>query len=199
MSTHQKADDAQTVAAGADDPLLASVITSDDTTLTPIPVSALPGWRLLDVLWRGPAHPQRWLVAVAADRVLVLTGGSEPWDQLTEGAKVTTAAAAIEVATLRATAVHPPGARPVVLRQVDDIRWLPQPGSEQRSDVARARADLADRISPPGAIGEGPWTVTLWVRVGDTVERHEVQVDHDGTTTATVAVAARSLPVPVSR
>jgi len=86
-----------------------------------------------------------------------------------------------------------------VLRQVDDIRWLPQPGSEQRSDVARARADLADRITPAGATGEGPWTVTLWVRVGDTVERHEVQVDHDGTTTATVVVAARALPVPVSR
>lgn len=188
--------DAATIAAATDDALLTSVVTDDATTLTRVPLSALPGWRVLDVLWRGPAHPARWLVAVDGDRAVVLTGHPERWDALATDAEVTTAEQAVELAVVRTDATHDRSKGYQRLSHVDEIRWLPRPGDEQRQRIEQVRADLADRIGPASAVGEGPWTVTTWVRAGDAVERLEVEVHHDGSTSTATTLMADDLPVP---
>lgn len=198
MSTDQAAVDALTIAAAADDPLLASVATDKATTITPIPLSALPAWRLLDVLWHGPAHPVRWIVAVDDDRAIVITGHPERWEALTVDAEVTTAEQAIELACVRTDAVRDMAKGYRRLSRAADISFRLPPTHEARSVLEMARTALAEVVTPPSATGHGPWTVTLWTLTDGALVRHEVVVARDGSTTETTLVAAEDLPVPLT-
>lgn len=191
--------DTDLIATTSDDTLLASVVDDDATTVTPVDVAALSGWRLLDVVWRGPGHPARWFVAVDGTRSLVLSGHPERWTEITDGARVTTSDEALELAAVHADATRDMSRGYQRLSSIDDIRLRPRLSEEQQGLVDRVRRDLGDRVAPASAVGDGPWQVTLWVRVDGSLERREVEVAGDGTTTVTSVVAAEGLPVPIAR
>lgn len=199
MSTDPHTAAARTIAAEVDDPLLASVVTAAETTITPVPLAALPDWRLLDVLWRGPSHPARWLLAVAHDRAVVLTSHPERWEVLLEEATVGSADDAVELACVRADATRDMAKGYRRLSHIDDIRWRPHPSDDQRQRIEQVRAAFADRVAPASVVGDGPWTVTLWTLTDGSLVRHEVDVARDGSATETTVVAAEDLPVPVVR
>lgn len=191
--------DIATISTTTDEPMLASVITDARTRLRPVPVAALRGWRLLDVVWRGASHPARWFVAVADDgRVVVLSGHPERWAQI-DGTRVGSADEALELATARADATRDMAKGWRLLTSADDLRLRPATGADARQRVDEAKEQVRALVEPPRVSGEGPWQVRLWsVTDGDLV-LHEVAVAPDGAVTERTGVELAGLPVPIAR
>lgn len=178
-------------------PTIADALRADTTQVTPVDAAALSGWRVVDVLPRGGAHPQRWFMGVKDEgrEVVVLSGFPQRWAQVADGARVTSADQAEELAGVYADATRDMRTGYARIDSVDDIRFVPSP-SQAESDRIEALRRKHTEIAAASATGDGPWTVRLWsVTDGDLV-RHDLEVATDGTIADTTQVVEADLPVP---
>lgn len=180
-------------------PHIANAVRAEHTTVTPVDATALGDWQVVDVLSRGAAHPQRWFMGVKGEGsdVVVLSGFPERWSRVVEGAQVTSADQAVELATVHADATRDMTKGYTRIESVDDIRFLPKPSPEQKDRIAAITRD--HDVTPAKATGQGPWEVRLWTVTDGDLVRHDVRVATDGSITDTPEAVERDLPVPVAR
>ena len=182
-------------------PTIADAVRAESTRVTPVDAAALAQWQIVDVLSRGDAHPQRWFMGVkdGGSEVVVLSGFPQRWSQVTEGARVTDAAEAEELATVHADATRDMRKGYTRVTSVDDIRFLPHPSDAESTRIESIRRDHGQRITGATATGDGPWTVTLWTVTDGDLVRHDVTVETGGGITDDSEVVAPDLPVPQAR
>ena len=199
MSSTDRTTSASDIAAALDDPFLASVADDTRTRVTPVHLPGGGAWQLHDIIWRGPHHPHRWLVATRDDRAVRLDGHPELWDAVLEDTRIDSPDDAIALACARADVTRDLSIGHRRLEHADDARFVRARSDEVATRIAQARELLTAHVAPPSVTGEGPWTVTLWTLTGRALVRRDVQVDVDGSAAETTTVVADDLPVPVAR
>jgi hypothetical protein len=178
-------------------PTIADALRADTTQVMPVGAAALADWQVVDVLPRGGGHPQRWFMAVKDEgrEVVVLSGFPQRWAQIIEGASVTSAAQAEELAGVYADATRDMRTGYSRIDSVDGIRFLPSPSEEEATRIETLRREH-DEVAAASASGDGPWTVRLWTVTDGDLVRHDVEVATDGAITDTIEVVEEDLPVP---
>ncbi|MBA4086066.1 MAG: hypothetical protein C0493_14265 [Kytococcus sp.] len=182
----------------ATSPTIARAVRADTTSISPIEAAALGDWQVVDVLPSGGGHPQRWFMGIkdSGREVVVLSGFPERWEQVIEGARVTSADEAEELAAVHADATRDMTKGYARLSSVDDIRFVPTPSEEETARIEAVRRDHADDISAATVTGDGPWIVELWTVTDGDLVRHDVTVGTDGAITDATEVVEADLPVP---
>lgn len=182
-----------------DDAVIAEMVRDDATTITEIDDHPLVGWRLLDVFWRGRAHPQRWYIALRPNhpQAVVLSGHPESWSSVIDEVVVHDASAACTLAVMHADLTRSMGARFVRVESVDEIPFFPRPPERAVRAIEAIRESFADRITSPKVTGDGPWQVELWTVTGEALVRHDVTVDRHGSVDDDQHVEVERLPVPM--
>ncbi|MGO1167052.1 MAG: hypothetical protein ACTMHL_10590 [Janibacter sp.] len=182
-------------------PTIADAVRAPDTTVTPVDAAALGDWQVVDVLRRGPHHAQRWFMGVkdSGREVVVLSGFPERWEQVTGGAKVTSAAQAEELARVYADATRDMTVGYARIDSMDDITFLPKPSSSDAQRIDALRRDLADDVKAAKATGDGPWRVRLWTVTDSDLVQHDMEVTSAGSVDDTTRIVESSLPVPRAR
>ncbi|QBF47360.1 hypothetical protein [Janibacter limosus] len=178
-------------------PTIADALRSDTTTITPVATAALSDWQVVDVLPRGGAHPQRWFMGVKDEgrEVVVLSGFPQRWAQVADGARVTSADQAEELAGVYADATRDMSRGYARIESVDDMRFVPSPSQAESDRIDALRRERTE-IAAANASGDGPWTVRLWTVTDGDLVRHDVEVATDGAITDTTQVVEADLPVP---
>lgn len=148
-----------------------------------IATNPLGEWQLIDVLWRGPAHPQRWFMGVrdGGARVVILSGHPDRWEQVLDGTEIADATGAVRLAVAHADATRDMARGFARVESVEEIRFLRTPPPDAVPVIEQIKETHARRLHPPRATGDGPWTVELW------------------TVTDVPTVEAPNLPVPQAR
>lgn len=153
-------------------------------------------------IWSAASHPPWGIDAVGPDDALIdLLGHPESFSQLlrADGARISTAAAAVEVAEAFAESTRPVRGAHRRVNSVADLPWTAATRADEstRGIVERVEREYATRIVPPTVTRQGDaFEVTYWetldqqlVRVVLTVRGDEVAADRE--------VVERGLPLPI--
>lgn len=173
---------------------------NDETTIRELPASALKGWKVLELTLATPPHPRRAMIGLADDgRAVILMSQPANFATVAEGAQVTSAAQALELAQtyIESTGNLAQPSYPVA--SIDEVKFLPRPNADQTALIARTKQEQASAITSPTATKAGTgWTVVAWWVTAGQLVKHEVSVASDGTLKDTPTVVVDRLPVPVS-
>lgn len=181
-------------------PTIAELARNEDATVRELPVSALKGWKVLELSLATPPRPRRATIGLADDgRAVILMGQPASFATVVEGAQVTTDQQALELvqAYVESTGNLAQPSYPV--KSFDEVKFLPKPNADQAAQIAAAKKDHGSSVTAPSASKSAAgWTVVSWWATGRQLVKHEVTVAADGTLTDAPTVVADRLPVPVS-
>ena len=185
------------------DPRTADLVGSALTEMTSVGAAWLPGWQVLDVLYRGMPHGRRFFVGLADDdRVLQLAGRPDTYDAMTAmaGVEVDDARTAAAVAQVRLDATRTFVHYAYRVERVEDIQWLPQPTPREQAERRRLERTYRSRIAPPAARNQATgWSLTLWTVDDRSLIEHRLVVSRAGQVADTVRTVESRLPVPETR
>lgn len=185
------------------DPRTADLVASAMTEVTSVEAAWLPGWQVLDVLYRGTPHGRRLFVGLADDdRVLQLAGRPDSFDAMTAkaGVEVADARTAAAVAQVRLDATRTFVHYAYRVDRVEDIQWLPQPTLREQAEQRRLERTYRSRIAPPAARSQATgWALTLWTVDDRSLVEHRLVVSRAGQVADTVRTVESRLPVPETR
>lgn len=181
-------------------PTIAGLAGNKDTDIRELPVSALKGWKVLELSLMTPPHPRRATIGLADDgRAVILMGQPANFAQVVQGAQVSTDQQALEIvqAYLATTGDLAQPSYPV--SSFDEVKFLPKPNADQSAQIAATKEKHGSAVTAPSVAKDGNgWTVTTWWLTNRQLVKHEVTVAADGTVKDTPTVVADRLPVPVS-
>lgn len=156
----------------------------DPATTVTERTSPFPRWSLLDVEHLGPNHPSGWTFAVSDDgdpRAINLAARPTDWGQVIDGLRVTSQDEALALAATYVELTHAPEEAVYVVKDVDEIRWLPAHSEHAKKAVATDRRRVRGQPHPARITGsEDGWVVTLTAMHQDRLVTHELSVGEDG-------------------
>lgn len=183
-----------------DDSLLGEVITDPSTTIASVPAAALGSWRILDVKHNGENHPLRWFIGVdpKITQVVVLSGFPERWSRVLDGASVTDAGRAVELAVVHSEATRSMTKTHYRVESVDQIPFTKHPKAASAARIAEVKLSHRKRIRPPAPVlDERGWTLELWTVNNQDLNRHTVTVGRDGSIIDEAVTELSDLPTPI--
>lgn len=179
---------------------IVELASNEETTLRELPASALKGWKVLELTLATPPHPRRAMIGLADDgRAVILMSQPANFATVAEGASVTSADQAVELAQTYIESTGNLAQPSYAVASIDEVRFLPRPNADQAALIAKTKKEQASAVTPPNATKDGTgWTVvTWWVSAGQLV-KHETSIAGDGSVKDAPTVVVDRLPVPIS-